>query len=80
MLTSTGCAMTEVHLIEYNHNGVSVDYYETIAVAGSEDEAATIKEALSLKFRNGKLKVRKLAVESGEEEKYASWIRTRKEE
>lgn len=80
MQTSMGCEMTEVHLIEYNHNGVTVDYFETMAVAASKDEAEIVMKALSYKFRNGKLRVRKLPIEDGSEEKYDSWIRTRKEE
>lgn len=72
--------MSDVHLVEYNHNGVSVDYFETMAVAATKPEAEAVMQALSYKFRNGKLRVRKLPVEDGTEEKYASWVRTRKEE
>jgi hypothetical protein len=67
-------------LVEYNHNGSGPDYFETMAVAHSSEGAEILKQALTLKYRNGKLRIRPLAVEDGTEEKYASWLRNVKEE
>jgi hypothetical protein len=72
--------MSDMFLIEYNHNGAGVDYYEAMAASPSREGAEVIKKALSLKYRNGKLKIRPMILESGAEEKYDSWLRNLKEE